>query len=445
MRIHEQIRIEEISAEALKEFLAGVTITDLLESWDFLSPEEQVKVFLGLPLDSKVDLVNELSPAGQEHLIEMLSEQNIRTFLEGMEPDDVTDFMQSVNPEIRKSVWNNLSEEAKRETLFLLRFDEDDAAGIMTSRFLAIRASLTVAQAMNFVRKKASDVETIYYIYVIDETKRLTGVISVKDLLSAKDNEIIRNIMETQVISVRDETDQEEAARILETYDLITLPVVDSYHRLLGIITFDDVIDVIREEHSEDTYRMGAIAGSTAPYMDTSIWGLVKKRVPWLIILLLVGTITTNVLHHYESIILGAAFLFMFMPVIIQTGGNSGGQSSTLMIRGLATEEIHTYDFWKIILKEIAVGLIMGIITGLVIIARSYILPPGVTIYQAITIGSALTFVVLFSTLVGAVAPLVIRRLGFDPTVMSAPLMATLIDVIGLTIYFEIARLFLNL
>ena len=157
------------------------------------------------------------------------------------------------------------------------------------------------------------------------------------------------------------------------------------------------------------------------------------------------GTITTNVLHHYETIIFGAAFLFLFLPVIIQTGGNSGGQSATLMIRGLATEEIHTRDFWKIILKEITVGLIMGIITGLVIIARSYILPPGVTIYQALTIGSALAFVVLFSTLVGACAPLLIRRLGFDPTVMSAPLMATLIDVCGLTIYFEIARRFLGL
>jgi len=445
MKIHEQIRIEETSTEGLKEFLSSVTITDLLDSWDFLSEEEQLKVFLGLPLEKKVDLVNELSPSEQEKLIEELSEQNIRAFLEGMEPDDVTDFMQAVNPEIRKSVWNNLSEEAKRETLFLLRFDEDDAAGIMTPRCMAIRASLTVSQAMNFIRKNVQNVETIYYIYVIDETKRLTGVISIKDLLSAGDLEVVRDIMETRVISVLDDTDQEEAAHILETYDLITLPVVDTYHRLLGIITFDDVIDVIREEHSEDTYRMGAIAGATARYLDTSVWGLVKKRVPWLIILLLVGTITTNVLHHYESIIFGAAFLFMFMPVIIQTGGNSGGQSSTLMIRGLATEEIHTHDFWKIFLKEMAVGLIMGIITGCVIIARSYILPPGVSIYQAVTIGSALVFVVLFSTLVGAVAPLLIRRLGFDPTVMSAPLMATLIDVCGLTIYFETARVFLDL
>ncbi len=445
MKIHEQIRIEETSTEALKEFLSSVTITDLLDSWDFLSKEERLKVFLGLPLDKKVDLVNELAPSEQEKLIEELSEQNIRAFLEGMEPDDVTDFMQSVNPEIRKSVWNNLSEEAKRETLFLLRFDEDDAAGIMTPRYMAILASLTVSQAMNFIRKNVQNVETIYYIYVIDETKRLTGVISIKDLLSAGDHEVVRDIMETQVISVLDDTDQEEAAHILETYDLITLPVVDTYHRLLGIITFDDVIDVIREEHSEDTYRMGAIAGATTRYLDTSVWGLVKKRVPWLIILLLVGTITTNVLHHYESIIFGAAFLFMFMPVIIQTGGNSGGQSSTLMIRGLATEEIHTHDFWKIFLKEMAVGLIMGIITGCVIIARSYFLPPGVSIYQAVTIGSALVFVVLFSTLVGAIAPLLIRRLGFDPTVMSAPLMATLIDVCGLTIYFEIARVFLDL
>ncbi|MBN2051037.1 MAG: magnesium transporter [Spirochaetales bacterium] len=445
MKLYEQLRKEEMPGSDLKEFLAQLPLTDILDSWSSLTAEEHLQVFLNLPTDTKVDLVNELSPPEQEHLIGLLSEQHIRAFLEGMEPDDVADFMQAVNPEVRKAVWDNLSEEAKRETLFLLRFDEDDAAGIMTPRYLAVRSSISVSQAMNFVRKNVENVETVYYIYVIDETKRLTGVISIKDLLSAKDQALVRDIMETQVISVLDETDQEEAARILETYDLIALPVVDAYHRLLGIITFDDVIDVIREEHTEDTYRMGAIGGTATRYLDTSVFGLVKKRVPWLIILLLVGTITTNVLHHYESIILGAAFLFMFMPVIIQTGGNSGGQSATLMIRGLATEEIHTRDFWRILLKELVVGLLMGIITGAVILLRSYVLPPGVTIYQALTIGLSLTFVVLFSTVVGACAPLIIRRLGFDPTVMSTPLMATLIDVCGLTIYFEIARTLLNL
>jgi magnesium transporter len=190
---------------------------------------------------------------------------------------------------------------------------------------------------------------------------------------------------------------------------------------------------------------MGAIGGKPLPYLETSIIGLVKKRIPWLIVLLIVGTITTNVLHHYEDIILGAAFLFMFMPVITQTGGNAGSQSSTLMIRGLATEEIYFKDIWKILAREIIVGLLMGIGTGFVVFIRGVFLPPGVQIFQAIAISLSLCFVVIFSTVVGAFAPLLIHRMGYDPTVMSGPLMATLIDVSGLTIYFEIARYLLKI
>ena len=188
---------------------------------------------------------------------------------------------------------------------------------------------------------------------------------------------------------------------------------------------------------------MGAMDGIADPYLNTSIFGLVKKRIPWLVLLLLLGTITTNVLHHYESVILGATFLFIFMPVITQTGGNAGGQSSTLMIRGLATGEIQLRDFRRILGREVVVGVLLGLGTGLVIFLRSYLLPPGVGLAQAGAIGSALIFVVLFSTFVGTVAPILIAKLGFDPTVMSAPLMATLIDVAGITIYFEMARFLL--
>ncbi len=212
-----------------------------------------------------------------------------------------------------------------------------------------------------------------------------------------------------------------------------------------GIITFDDIIDVIREEQTEDVYKMGAMDGIAHPYLSTSVLGLVKKRISWLIVLLLLGTITTNVLHHYESIILGSAFLFIFMPVITQTGGNAGGQSSTLMIRGLATGEIQFRDFRRIMIRELVVGIALGAGTGIVILLRSFLLPPGVPIDQAIAIGCSLVFVVVFSTLIGTLAPLLIAKLGFDPTVMSAPLMATLIDVAGITIYFETAKYLLKM
>ncbi len=436
---------EHHSNEELTELLSGVPLTELLDQWDGLESEHKQQIFHALDREDKGDLLLSLSAAEQETLMELISDGDIRYLLSDMEPDDLVDFIQAASVEIRKTLWQRLTPESKREILYLLRFDEDDAAGLMTPRFLAVQSHISVSQALHFLRKNARKVEMVYYIYVVDKERRLQGVCSLKDILTADDNASVNDVMEQDLIVVREDTDQEEVAKILETYDLMSLPVVNSQNALLGIITFDDIIDVIREEQTEDVYKMGAMEGGLGRYLDSSIFALVKKRVPWLIILLLVGTITTNVINHYQNLVIGAAFLFIFMPVITQTGGNSGSQSSTLMIRGLATGELHFRDIGEVMLKEILVGVIMGLITGGVIILRSYLMPPGIPIFDALIVGVSLTFVVLFSTIIGALAPLVIHRLGFDPTVMSAPLMATVIDVCGLTIYFETAKIFLSL
>ena len=421
------------------------SLPDLIEEWRGADAEAQKKLISTLPPDRRLELVNALSRTDHERIIASLTDDSIRLLLAEMAPDDLVDLMQNTSSDVRRSVWQNLSEETKRETLFLLRFDEDDAAGIMTPRFLAIQREATVERTVKFIRTSAENVETIYYIYVVDPLQRLSGVLSLRNLLTSPDEAFVSDLMKEEVIEVEEDMDQEEVARILETHDLLALPVVDSNRRLLGIVTFDDVIDVIREEHTEDVYKMGAMDGLVVPYLDSSIIGLVRKRIPWLVLLLVLGTVTTNVLHHYESIILGAAFLFIFMPVITQTGGNAGGQSSTLMIRGLATGEIIFRDFWNIAGRELLVGVLLGLGTGAVIILRGVLLPPGLQIEQAVAIGVSLVIVVLFANMVGAFAPLILARLGFDPTVMSAPLMATLIDVCGITIYFEVARLLLRI
>ncbi len=444
--IEHQREYEEIMDPVrLREVLEDVDIVELTEEWRTLSEDEETLVFLHLPLEKKIDLITELTDLQQERILHTLSEQNKKELFKEMEPDDLVDIVQSVNPEIRNTVWKSLSDEVKKETLFLLRFDEDDAAGIMNPRYLAIRSTIKVFHALEFIRKNADKVELLYNIYVLDNLQRLIGIVSIQNILSADDDNTISEIMDEKVISVREDTDQEEAAKILEANDLVSLPVVDQNNVLLGDITFDDVMDVIREEQTEDVYKMGAMSGEAESYMMTTVWGLVKKRVPWLIILLLVGTITTNVLHHYENIIISAAFLFIFMPVITQTGGNAGSQSSTLMIRGLATGEIQFREIGIIMIKELFVGILMGVITGVVIILRSIILPPGIGINQGIIIGSSLIFVVIISNMIGTLAPLLIHRMGYDPTVMSGPLMATVIDVAGLSIYFETARFFLGL
>jgi magnesium transporter len=429
----------------VRELFSEISFDQLLGEWRGLSEEEAADIFLHLSPEVKLDLITELEPDDQEKIIRRLSAKGKRTLFQSMEPDDLVDIVQSVSQEVRRTVWESLDDESKKETLFLLRFDEDDAAGLMTPRYLAIRSDITIGHALAFIRENSAKVELLSDIYVLDELQRLEGVATVKDILSSDDNLRVSEIMNRKLISVLDTTDQEEVARTLETHDLVSIPVVDQENILLGVITFDDVMDVIREEQTEDVYKMGGMSGEAEAYMTSTIWRLVKKRVPWLIVLLLVGTITTNVLQHYESLILGAAFLFIFMPVITQTGGNSGSQSSTLMIRGLATGEIEFRHIWHILMRELFVGLLMGVITGTVILARSFFLPPGIFLYEAFVVGISLALVVFIANLIGILAPLLIHRLGFDPTVMSAPLMATVIDVAGLTIYFETAKLLLGL
>jgi magnesium transporter len=440
--------LQMLNPAELKKNLKDISTQDLIENWDDLTEEEEKVIFRNLPLDMKIDLMDSLSAKDQEDIIRGLTDggiTGIKQLLKEMEPDDLVDIIQSASPDVRKSVWENLSDDVKKEMIFLLKFDEDDAAGLMTPRYIAIKANITVGQALKFIRgEHAKDVETLYIVYVVDQLKRLIGLVSLRDLLEHDDDEIIKNIMETDIISVHDDTDQEETAKIFITYGFLAVPVVDENNVLLGIVTYDDIIDVIREEQTEDVYKMGAMTGEIEPYLETSIWGMVKKRVPWLVVLLFLGTITTNVLAHYESIVLGAAFLFIFMPVITQTGGNVSNQSSALMIRGLATGEIESEDMWRILLKEMVIGLLMGLITGAAIFFRGVLFPPEITIFQGIAIAISLCFVVVFSTVLGAFAPLLIHKMGFDPTVMSGPLLSTFIDVCGLSIYFEITKIILQ-
>ena len=437
--------IHDLNDEQLYHMVMDMPMHEIVDLWDDLDDGEAINLFVLLPIDKKAELITELGATDQEWLIKNLPLDNAREIFEKVEPDDLVDIIQELNPDVRENVWQSLSDEARSQMQFLLRFDEDHAAGIMTTRYLAIRSNVSVGQALAFIRVNARRVETIYYIYVVDTLKRLQGVVSLKDLLFNDDSRRIDEVMTHKVVSVPENADQEEVAKTLEAHDLVALPVVDGYNRLLGIVTFDDALDVIRDEQTEDVYKMGAMDGSVDRYTDSSIWKLIKKRVPWLIILLVAGTFTTNVLSAFESLTLAAGFLVWFVPVITQTGGNSGTQSSTLMIRGIATGEIRFRDLGKVMLKELAVGVFMGLILAGVIILRSVYLPPGVAWAESAAIGAALIFVVVFSTIIGALAPLVIHRLGFDPTVMAGPLMATVIDVAGLTIYFQVARLILQL
>ncbi len=430
---------------AVIEILESLTVGEISELWHSLEEEDRRQVFLLLPREKRASFMMELGAADQEYLIRELSEGVTRSLLNEMEPDDLVDLIQGVSADIRNAVWEQLNEESRRETTFLLKFDQEGAAGVMTPRYAAILGNKTVAQALHFIRSSMDRLETVYYLYVVDKLKRLQGVVSLKDLLRANDGDLVGDIMTGKVIYVFDDTDREDSAKVLEEHDLLALPVVDRYHRLLGIITFDDVIDVIRQEQTKDIYRMGAMGGNTHSYLASSVWDLVKRRVPWLLILLAAGTVTSNVLYHYQDFIATAAFVVLFIPVITQTGGNSGTQSSTLMIRGLATGELRFSDLGRVMRREVLVGLFIGLATGAFILLRGYFTPPGIELLPAVAVAISLCGVVIFATVLGSLVPMLLHRLGFDPTVAAGPVMSTLIDMIGLSIFFELSRWVLNL
>ncbi len=445
--MHNSIRnikeyLDIFDEEDLNNAIKELTLTEILDQWDEFTKDEMVRLFTHVDHQFKIDLISEIPTQDQEIIIQKLSSQGINNVLSKMEPDDLVDLIQEISPAVRQSVWESLPDNIKAETEFLLKFDEDDAAGLMTPRYAAIRRNISVAQAIQFIRKNLQKVETIYYIYVVDELKKLVGVVSLKEILISDDNVLINEIMTKHVISTREETDQEHVVKIMEDHDLLALPVVDRFNKLLGIITIDDAIDVIREEQTEDVYKMGAMGGGTDSYLESGIIQLITKRVPWLIILLLAGTVSTNVIAAFSDVT-SIAFVILFMSVITQTGGNCGTQSSTLMIRGLATGQLHFRDFFKVIRKELVVGLLIGAITGIIIILRSFFLTPGITIFQALTIGLSLNLVVIFATSIGAIVPLTLHKLGFDPTVAAGPLMSTVIDVCGYAIYFTTIRIIL--
>ena len=371
--------LKALKDQELKKIVAQIPINELIEIWDDLEEDEELKLFRILDLERKVDLMDTLPISKQELLIRSLTGDHAKALLAEMDPDDLADFIQSVSPEVRESVWNALESEAKEETLFLLKYDYDDAAGLMTTRYLAIRPNLKVSQALAWVRRNMQNVETVYYIYVLDPLKRLIGVVSLRDLMAAQDDDLVQDVMVKEVITVFQDTDQEEVAKILETYDLLALPVVDRYHRLLGIVTFDDIIDVIREEQTEDIYKMSAVAASRATYLESSVFALMRRRIPWLIVLLLAATITTNVIAGYRHVLEAAVVLAFFIPIVTGTGGNSGTQSATLMIRGLATGELRFQDVWRIMGKEILVGMLIGLCLGILTVLRAMLLPPEVS------------------------------------------------------------------
>lgn len=410
-----------------------------------------IKHFKTLPRSEAEDLFESLTAVEQLELLTQLPYLERRSWVRFLEPDDAADLIQQAEEDEQKSYLALLDDVTRKEVLALLAYAEDEAGGLMSPRFARVRPDMTTDQAIRYLRKQASHVETIHYVYVLDFNQTLLGVVSFRELFSSDPSRKIHEIMHRDLITIPEEMDQDEVGHILSKHDFVALPVTDPNGIMKGIITFDDITDVIKEEATEDIQKMGGTEALDLPYLKTKFSTMVQKRMGWLTILFLSEMLTATAMAFFENQIAKAVVLALFIPLIISSGGNSGSQASTLVIRAMALGEVKLKDWWKILNREITAGLVMG--TGLGIIGMIRIITWHFLwgsygenyLMVAIIVGLSLIGVVGWGTISGSMLPFVLRKLKFDPASASTPFVATLVDVTGLVIYFSIASVVMGL
>jgi magnesium transporter len=428
-----------------------IDLADLRDAWALLTAEERAEAFLALPREDADELFGGLGPFDQARLLVLLPISQRRLFLRVLPPDDAADVLQELEPPARDELLGLLDETTRREVSALLAYAEDHAGGLMNPRFARVRPDMRADEAIRYLQRQSRDrLETIYYAYVLDSAQCLRGVCSFRELFAAKVATPVREIMHEAPVSVRDDMDQEEVARIIQQHGFLALPVVDAANRMKGIVTIDDVMDVVQEEATEDAQKYGGMQALELPYLDTGFWQMIRKRAGWLAILFVGEMLTATAMGQFEDEIARAVVLAIFVPLIISSGGNSGSQASTLVIRAMALGEVRGRDWARIVRRELLSGLTLGLILASIGVVRILAWQSLFHTYGehfgrvALTVGISLIGVVTWGTLSGSMLPLALRRLGLDPASASAPFVATLVDVSGLVIYFEVARFVLG-
>ena len=440
-------RIRELvtagNAAAAAELVATLPPSELADLLLRLGPHELAALEPHIGSDRLADAVAQLDPSEAARLIVRFSRAEAADILEEMEPDDAADVVEELREEEAEELLSQMQPSEAEELRELLSYPPDTAGGRMTPEFVSISPDVTVAAAMRLIRAKAPDAETIYYVYVTDRRGHLLGVVSLRDLVIAEPQHTIGQVMRRQVIRLPATADQEEAARLLMDHDFLALPVVDDDGRLLGVITSDDVADVLEEEATEDIERLGGSQPLGEPYLRASLRGLFGKRVVWLIALFMAGTLTSAVLHSFSDTLERVVALTFFIPLLIGTGGNVGSQIVTTVVRALALGDVGFGDTWRVLRRELLVGMSIAVVMAVAMFIRAQTMGMEMNITLAVSL--AAIFIVVWSAFVAAVLPLVLARVGMDPAVVSAPLIITLVDASGLVMYLNIARLVLGL
>ncbi|MBL8115022.1 MAG: magnesium transporter [Acidobacteria bacterium] len=431
---------------------AVLTPVELRDAWSLLLPAERLEGFRLLERADADEFFLELSAADQAQLLESMPAAERRLWMRVLPPDDAADLIQTVEEADRRAeLLALLDEVARHEVSALLVYAEDVAGGLMSTRFARLRPEMTVEEAVRYLRRQAQEqLETIYNAYVVDTGQRLVGVVSFRDLFRAPGDRALSDVMERDVISVPEDLDEEGVARIIAQHNLQAVPVVDREGRIKGIVTVDDIIDVVRNAATEDIQKVGGMEALGTPYLGTGLPAMVKKRAGWLSALFIGEMLTASAMGHFEEEIAKAVVLALFVPLIISSGGNSGGQATTLVIRAMALGEVGLKDWWRVIRREAMAGLALGALLAVIGFVRIAVWEGLFHTYGphylliATTVSISLVGVVLWGTIAGSMLPFLIRRLGFDPASASAPFVATLVDVSGLIIYFTVAAVVLR-
>jgi len=427
----------------LNKYMEEINNQDIPMLFEELSAEDMVRLFRVLPKDEAADVFSYMEPDLQEKLINCLTDKELKQVIDELFMDDTVDLVEEMPSNVVKRILKSVNKEDRETINELLKYPSDSAGSIMTTEFIDLKVNMTVEKAFEKIKKIGLDKETIYTCYVLDIKREIIGIVTVKDLLLAERDVLIKDIMDTNVITVNTLEDKEEVTRIFDKYDIMALPVVDKEDRLVGIITVDDAIDVLQEETTEDFELMAAMTPTEDTYFKTSVFSHAKNRIIWLLILMLSATITGAILTHYEEAFATVPLLVSFIPMIMGTGGNCGSQSSTLIIRGMAMDEIGLKDFVRAIWKEIRVALLVGVILAIFNGIRVIIQYQDIKL--AIVLGLTLIGTVALAKTLGCALPMLAKKLKLDPAIMASPLITTIVDTCSILIYFTIAVSIMNI
>jgi magnesium transporter len=433
------IESERLDINKLKDLFSEMNTVDIADIFTDVGKEKIIAVFRLLPKQTAADVFAEMDADEQQIIVEALTDYEVGEIMNRLFVDDAVDFIEELPANVVKRVLQNVLPEKRKLINQILQYPDDSAGSIMTTEYIDLKEDMTVREAFERIRLTGVNKETIYTCYVIKRDKTLVGVASVKALLLASPDDTIENIMDTNIVFAYTADDREAAANLFKRYDLLALPVVDKEERLVGIITVDDIVDVIEEENTEDFEKMNALSPSDDPYLKTSIIRLAKNRIVWLLVLMLSATVTGGIISSFEDALAVLPALVAFIPMLMDTGGNAGSQSSTLIIRGMALGEITLKDIIRVLWRELRIGTLCGLGLGAVNFVRIYLMN-GRSLFLSAAVTVSLFFTVLMAKSVGCVLPMFAKRLGIDPAIMAAPLITTIVDGASLIIYFSIAK-----